>query len=264
VLTYIRLPRVPRAVVARRLALSTLCCGTLAVAALAPMHGQAAASPAAVAGRAATAAQVTDGRSAVRGNAVSRGVSRGAPLAATDSAGDPVRDLTPPATAPAAPPAAKAAAPAATTPVAPAKPAAPPARPAPPPLPAIAGLDHYQVENAETIVKVGRAMGVDQRGQIIAVATALQESRLYNLYVAVDHDSLGLFQQRPSTGWGTPQEITTPSYAARAFYARLLDTTADWGCLTCAAQRVQGSAFPDAYAAQEWFATDIVDAIYDN
>jgi hypothetical protein len=265
-LTYIRLPRIPRAVVARRLALSTLCAGTIAVAALAPTHGNAAASGGAAAAP-APASQVTD-RAAVRGNAVSRGVERSAPAASAD----PVRDLTPMTPATPGDPAGSGAtsSPGATTsPGSAAKQAgkaaeapARPKRPAQPRLPVIDGLDRYQTENAQTIVNVGRAMGVSERGQIIAVATALQESRLYNLYVAVDHDSLGLFQQRPSTGWGTPQEITTPSYAARAFYTRLLDTTADWGCLTCAAQRVQGSAFPYAYAAQEWFATDIVGAFY--
>jgi hypothetical protein len=104
-------------------------------------------------------------------------------------------------------------------------------------------------------------MGISERGQVIAVATAMQESRLLNLTVAVDHDSLGLFQQRPSVGWGSPDQLTDPSYAARAFYQRLIDTTADWGCLTCAAQRVQGSAFPDAYAQHEWQATQVVNAL---
>ncbi|WP_203915675.1 hypothetical protein [Rugosimonospora africana] len=220
------------------------------MAAIAPMH-QAAAD---LSGGAATSPNAP---AAERGNAVSRGTARTAP----SSAEMPVHDLDLPAT----PPAAAAKAPAATQAPAPAPTKAPAkarARHTPPPLPHIAGLDHYQVENAQTIVNVGREMGIDERGQIIAVATALQESRLYNLYVAVDHDSLGLFQQRPSTGWGTPAEITTPSYAARAFYTRLLDTTADWGCLTCAAQRVQGSAFPYAYAAQEWLATQIVGAFY--
>jgi hypothetical protein len=252
--TYIRLPRVPRAVVARRLAVSATCAAALAVAAIAPVHHEALAS--AVAGNAPANRQAPGG--AERGNAVSRGVGRTAP--STGPAKSPVRDIEPPATAsaPAQPPA-PAKAPAPTKAPAAAK---APARPTPPPLPEVPGMDRYEMENAQTIVDVGREMGVDERGQIIAVATALQESRLYNLYVAVDHDSLGLFQQRPSTGWGTPEQITTPSYAARAFYTRLLDTTADWGCLTCAAQRVQGSAFPDAYAAQEWLATSIVGAFY--
>jgi hypothetical protein len=245
--TYIRLPRVARAVVARRLAVSAACGATLAVAAIAPMHQ-------AVADNSGNAAGAAVPTAAERGSAVSRGTGRTAP----SQAEMPVRDIDAPATPAAPAPATKAPAPAPTK-----APAKAPARHRQPSLPNIPGLDRYQVENAQTIVNVGRQMGVDERGQIIAIATALQESRLYNLYVAVDHDSLGLFQQRPSTGWGTPAEITTPSYAARAFYTRLLDTTADWGCLTCAAQRVQGSAFPDAYAAHEWFATQIVSA-FDN
>jgi hypothetical protein len=226
--------------------MSVLCGGTIAVAALAPMHqgpsGDAGAQPAA-------AVALADRQHAQRGNEVSRGTQRAAPSPAGSEL--PVQDATAPASP--APPAPSAS---------PSKPAPrPKARPTRPSLPVIAGLDRYQVENAQTIVNVGRAMGISERGQIIAIATALQESNLYNLYIAVDHDSLGLFQQRPSAGWGSPGQLTTPSYAARAFYARLLDTTADWGCLTCAAQRVQGSAFPDAYAAHEWFATTIVGAL---
>jgi len=245
-LTYIRLPKVPRAVVVRRLAMSVLCGGTLAVATFAPVHQVSAAQVGAEVRPVAVSAD-----RAPRSDRASRGEKRSVP-----ASGAPVRDLAGTGAAPAASAPVRAApAPAVST---------APAKPVPPPLPEIAGLDRYQVENAATIVDVGTSMGVSQRGQIIAVATALQESLLYNLGVAVDHDSLGLFQQRPSAGWGTPEEITTPSYAARAFYTRLLDTTADWGCLTCAAQRVQGSAFPDAYAQHEWFATTIVAALAAN
>ncbi len=149
------------------------------------------------------------------------------------------------------------------TPAAPAPVAAPvaPVAPAAPVLPQIAGLDQYQVENAATIVKVGRDMGVGTRAEQIAIATSLQESKLYNLDIAVDHDSLGLFQQRPSSGWGTPAQLNDPAYAARAFYNSLIQYTGDYGCLTCAAQRVQVSAFPDAYAQWEGFAVNIVAAL---
>ena len=97
--------------------------------------------------------------------------------------------------------------------------------------------------------------------EIIAMATALQESNLKNYRYAVDHDSLGLFQQRPSSGWGTPRQLTNPTYAAHAFYAVLVHYKGSWGCLTCAAQRVQRSAFPSAYAKHERFATKIVDVL---
>jgi hypothetical protein len=139
-----------------------------------------------------------------------------------------------------------------------------PAKPAPKKLaslPSIAGLNSTQVKMAYAIVAEGHHMGINRRGQIIAMATALQESNLRNYTYAVDHDSLGLFQQRPSTGWGTPGQITNPTYAAHAFYAVLVHYKGSWGCLTCAAQMVQRSAFPGAYAQHEWFATKIVDAL---
>ncbi len=101
-------------------------------------------------------------------------------------------------------------------------------------------------------------MGVGQRAEEIAIATAMQESKLYNLDIAVDHDSLGLFQQRPSSGWGTPAELNDPAYAAKAFLQVLTQDTSDYNCLTCAAQRVQVSAFPDAYAQWEPLATTVV------
>jgi hypothetical protein len=225
-------------VVVKRLALSVLCCGTLAAAGFIPVSGSKSAPPA------STAAAAVD-RSE---RAASRDEPRTAPSGVQGSA----------STAPA-----PAASPAAPTPAAPAPAAASPAAPAPatPAVPTVAGLDQYQAENAQTIVQVGSQMGIATRGKVIAVATAMQESKLYNLSVAVDYDSLGLFQQRPSTGWGSPSEITTPSYAARAFYSRLLDTQGDWGCLTCAAQRVQGSAFPDAYAQWEGLANSVVTAL---
>ena len=128
-----------------------------------------------------------------------------------------------------------------------------------------AGLSAEQRRNAEIIVAVGATMAVPVRGQVIAVAAALQESRLTNLGdlgAANDHDSLGLFQQRPSQGWGTPAQITDPVHASRAFYQRLL-VVPGWQQLplTEAAQRVQRSAYPDAYAKHEGRATAIVTAV---
>ena len=128
----------------------------------------------------------------------------------------------------------------------------------PGPLPRISGLTTSEVANAWAVVQEGHRMGISIRGQIIAMATALQESHLINYKYAVDHDSLGIFQQRPSTGWGTPRQIENPTYAAHAFYAVLLQYKSAWGCLTCAAQDVQRSAFPNAYAKWEGFATTIV------
>ncbi|HYN96476.1 MAG TPA: M23 family peptidase, partial [Pilimelia sp.] len=109
-----------------------------------------------------------------------------------------------------------------------------------------------QARNAEVIVAVGARMRVPVRGWVIAIATALQESGLINhgdLGAANDHDSLGLFQQRPSQGWGTPAQIMTRDYAAGKFYEALLGVPG-WQAmpLTAAAQTVQRSAYPDAYA----------------
>lgn len=131
--------------------------------------------------------------------------------------------------------------------------------------PAGLGLDDEQIDNAHIIITVGQDMQVPPRGWIIATATALQESRLRNLpHLGADndHDSLGLFQQRPSQGWGTPQQISDPVYASTAFYQRLLQVE-NWQQLplTQAAQQVQRSAFPDAYARHDTQATRIVAAL---
>ncbi|MET7952100.1 NlpC/P60 family protein [Micromonospora sp. NPDC005324] len=124
------------------------------------------------------------------------------------------------------------------------------------------GLTAEQASNASAIVAVGQRMSVPPRGWVIAVATALQESNLINhghLGPANDHDSLGLFQQRPSQGWGTPEQVTNPDYAATKFYERLRRVPR-WETLplTDAAQAVQRSAYPDAYAQHEPRAAAIV------
>ncbi len=132
-------------------------------------------------------------------------------------------------------------------------------------LPDLSPLTEDEEHNGATIVSVGQSMKVPPRGWVIAVATAMQESHLKNLGnlgAQNDHDSLGLFQQRPSQGWGTPAQIMDPTYAATKFYTRLL-TVADWQTLplTAAAQAVQRSAYPDAYAKWEPDATQLVGAL---
>lgn len=127
--------------------------------------------------------------------------------------------------------------------------------------PSITKLNFEMLPNAEIIYLVGRSIGVSDYGIVIALATAMQESSLRNIDFG-DLDSVGLFQQRPSAGWGTKEQIMNPSYAAQAFfggpsgpnYGRvkgLLDIK-NWQSmrLTEAAQAVQVSAFPDAY--QKW------------
>lgn len=112
-----------------------------------------------------------------------------------------------------------------------------------------------QVDNAAIIVAVGQKRRVPARGWVIAVATAMTESRLTNLGnlgPRNDHDSLGLFQQRPSAGWGTPQQLMDPVYASTKFYKALLKVK-NWDTLdlTVAAQKVQRSEYPDRYAEYE-------------
>jgi murein DD-endopeptidase MepM/ murein hydrolase activator NlpD len=124
----------------------------------------------------------------------------------------------------------------------------------------LAGLSAEQARNAGVIVAVGERMKVPVRGWVIAIATALQESDLINSRGG-DQDSLGLFQQRPSQGWGTPEQIMSPDYAATKFYEHLLRVPG-WQTmpLTQAAQAVQRSAYPDAYTKHEPRATEIVKA----
>ena len=112
-------------------------------------------------------------------------------------------------------------------------------------------FDLDQAQNATTIAAVGRKLQMPDHAVTVALAAALQESNLHNLAYG-DRDSLGLFQQRPSQGWGTAQQLQDPTYAASAFY-RALTRIASWRSLpvTVAAQRVQRSAAPDAYAKWE-------------
>ncbi len=123
-------------------------------------------------------------------------------------------------------------------------------------------LDDAQVANARAIVEAAKESGVGERGAVIGVATSLQESKLYNLgHLGAynDHDSQGLFQQRPSSGWGSPDQITDPEYASKAFFGALKNV-GGWRelPLTAAAQTVQVSAYPYAYAQWEEQAADIV------
>ncbi len=80
-----------------------------------------------------------------------------------------------------------------------------------------ANLTQDQSDNARVVVTVGQRAGVPVQGLVVAIATTLQESGLRNINYG-DRDSLGLFQQRPSTGWGTPAQVTDPVLASEAFY----------------------------------------------
>jgi hypothetical protein len=128
----------------------------------------------------------------------------------------------------------------------------------PPPVPGcdVAGGAGYrigleQASNVTTIAAVGKRLGMPDHAVTVALAAALQESRLRNLPYG-DLDSRGLFQQRPSQGWGTATQVMTPRYAAAAFYQHLA-LVPGWATLpvTVAAQRVQRSGTPTAYAQWE-------------
>jgi cell wall-associated NlpC family hydrolase len=105
-----------------------------------------------------------------------------------------------------------------------------------------------QLQNAATIAQVGRSMGASTRDIQIALAAALVESGLVNVNYG-DRDSLGLFQQRPSQGWGTPEQVMNPSYAAGKFFKALMGLgDRRYGMsMGQAAQAVQKSAYPDRY-----------------
>lgn len=111
--------------------------------------------------------------------------------------------------------------------------------------------DSEQMENAATIAAIGVRRRLPRRAVTIALATAMQESKLRNLDYG-DRDSLGLFQQRPSQGWGTPKQLQDPVYSTNEFYRHLVKVKgyADQP-LTQVAQSVQRSGFPEAYAKHE-------------
>ncbi|WFE64719.1 hypothetical protein [Micromonospora sp. WMMD714] len=123
-------------------------------------------------------------------------------------------------------------------------------------------LDDEQTANVKAIIAATKKAGMDERAAVVSIATALQESKLENLGHLGDrndHDSQGLFQQRPSSGWGTVEQITDPEYATTAFLKGLkqVDGWQDMP-LTKAAQTVQVSAYPDHYAQWEQQAADLV------
>jgi hypothetical protein len=144
---------------------------------------------------------------------------------------------------------------------------------APEPIP---GLNQKQMNNAAVIVRVAQERKLPRRAMLIALMTGLQESSLRNLANTTipasldrpnegegdDFDSLGVFQQRPSQGWGSVSELMNPRYAANAFYDRLIKVD-DWESLGLgeAAQTVQRSALPDAYDKHENRAIKLVDAL---
>ena len=148
--------------------------------------------------------------------------------------------------------------------------AAEPAEPEP-----VGDLSDLQMDNAIAIVEAGDERGLDRQAWAVALSTAMQESKFRN-YANVnvpdsydhpyqaegsDHDSVGLFQQRPSSGWGSVDELMDPKTSADKFY-NSLENVDGWKdmSVTNAAQTVQVSAFPDAYAQWEDLAWDIIES----
>ncbi|WP_457921000.1 peptidoglycan-binding protein [Streptomyces rutgersensis] len=128
-------------------------------------------------------------------------------------------------------------------------------------------LGPEELANARTVIGVGKGANIPEQGQIIALMTAMQESKFVNYTVPVDHDSLGIFQQRPSTGWGTPEQITDVPTSSKSFYGVApfgsnpgLVQIAGWETMAPGdvCQAVQRSAYPDRYAQWEGFARDLL------
>ncbi|MEU0100216.1 peptidoglycan-binding domain-containing protein [Streptomyces sp. NPDC006267] len=129
-------------------------------------------------------------------------------------------------------------------------------------------LGPEQLAHARTVIGVGKGAELSEEAQVIALMTAMQESKFVNYTSPVDHDSLGVFQQRPSMGWGTPAQITHVPTASKSFYG-LPSPSANPGLLQTAGwesmepgdvcQAVQRSAHPDRYAQWEDFARDLLE-----
>lgn len=118
-----------------------------------------------------------------------------------------------------------------------------------------------QVKNAAAIISIGKERGLTRHAQQTALMAAMTESTLNNLSGG-DRDSAGLFQMRPSMGWGTLAQVTDIDYAINLFYERLVKVPG-WDSMApgAAAQAVEGSAFPDAYATKSAYAVEMLNAL---
>ncbi len=115
-----------------------------------------------------------------------------------------------------------------------------------------------QVRNCERVLDVGASMGATKTVLLASIMTIIQESTAENLGGG-DRDSAGLFQQRPSQGWGSHAQVTDPEHAAHSFFARAIGKSGSPGAIS---QSVQGSAFPHAYDQWRGEANTIVDAFH--
>ncbi|SDD35685.1 hypothetical protein [Glycomyces harbinensis] len=223
----------------------------------------------------AVAAAVFTGSGATAAWAISNTEAPAPAEAAAETADETTEEPVPQTTAPAAPETTEAPAPVETT-EAPAPAPEPAAEPEGPVDIDVSDLDDEQEANAVTIIEAGKEMGFDEQGWAVALATAMQEAKMYNAASEAvpesfeytdsdvtysDHDSVGIFQQRTSMGWGSVEELMDVSTSASKFYGTLEDIDG-WQdmSIASAAQAVQVSAFPDAYAQWEGLAEDVIDA----
>ena len=124
-----------------------------------------------------------------------------------------------------------------------------------------AQIDNEQARWTSLMAAIAQRRGLPPRATTIAIATAFQESKIHNVDYG-DRDSLGLFQQRPSQGWGTPEQVLDPYYSIERFYDGLVKVRGYEGMtITNAAQRVQRSAFPGAYAQHEDYARALASSL---
>ncbi|RYJ07168.1 MAG: hypothetical protein EON52_02640 [Actinomycetales bacterium] len=124
-----------------------------------------------------------------------------------------------------------------------------------------AQVDVEQAQWSALMSGIAQRRGLPPRATTIAIATAFQESKIHNIDYG-DRDSLGLFQQRPSQGWGTAEQVQDPQHSINAFYDGLVKVKGYSSMeITEAAQAVQRSAYPGAYAAHEAYARALASAL---
>ena len=124
-----------------------------------------------------------------------------------------------------------------------------------------AQIDTEQARWTTLMAAIAQRRGLPPRATTIAIATAFQESKIHNLDYG-DRDSAGLFQQRPSQGWGTREQVLDPVHAIGRFYDGLVKIKGYTSMsITAAAQRVQRSAYPGAYAQHEDYARALASSL---
>ncbi|MEO6471235.1 MAG: hypothetical protein ABIO14_05475 [Aeromicrobium sp.] len=122
-------------------------------------------------------------------------------------------------------------------------------------------IDLEQAQWSGLMAAIGIRRGLPPRATTIAIATAFQESKIHNLDYG-DRDSVGLFQQRPSQGWGTVDQILDPHYSISKFYDALIKIKGYESMeITVAAQKVQRSAYAGAYAQHEDYARALASSL---